>query len=126
VTLCSAEEVFYFTQRHDFFQLVLNAPEVPSDDLLAAALRYASLVYTDAGERYEFMVKCGRHIARLLANDLKRLSHLLALIRPYNADTLISSRPSAVRRPSRMVILSYNQALYSPLELAEVFIKTGN
>ncbi len=81
VVLCTPEEVYYFTQNYDFFQLVLNAPEVPSDDLLAAALRCAALIYSDERERYEFVVRCGRHIARLLANDLKRLAHVLALIR---------------------------------------------
>jgi hypothetical protein len=81
VQLCTAEEVFYFTQKHDFFRLVLNAPEVASDDLLASALRYAAYAY-DEGERYDFMVKCGRQVARMLPNDLKRLSHILTLIKP--------------------------------------------
>jgi len=81
VSLCTGEEVYEFTRRCDFFRLVLNASEVASDDLLAAALRYASWAYPE-NERYDFMVRCGRHIARLLANDLKRLSHVLTLIRP--------------------------------------------
>jgi hypothetical protein len=81
VNLCTAEEVFYFTQQYDFFRLVLNAPEVASDDLLAAALRYASFAYPEH-DRYDFMVKSGRYVARLLANDLKRLSYILTLIRP--------------------------------------------
>jgi hypothetical protein len=81
VRLCTAEEVYYFTQRCDFFRIVLQASEVASDDLLAAALRYAAGAYPE-NERYQFMVRCGRHIARLLANDLKRLSHILTLIRP--------------------------------------------
>ena len=73
--------LFYFTQQYDFFRLVLNAPEVASDDLLAASLRYASFAYPEH-ERYDFMVKSGRYVARLLANDLKRLSYILTLIRP--------------------------------------------
>ena len=48
---------------------------------MAAALRYASYAYPE-NERYDFMVKCGRRLANLLANDLKRLSHVLTLIRP--------------------------------------------
>ena len=78
---CTAEEVYYFTQSCDYFRLVINASDVPSDDLLAAALRYASWAYPE-DERYEFSVGCGRHISRLLNNDLKRLSHILGLIRP--------------------------------------------
>jgi hypothetical protein len=81
VYLCSAQEVYYFTQNCDFFRIVLNASEVASDDLLASSLRYAAWAYPEH-ERYDFVVRCGRHIARQLANDLKRLSHVLALIRP--------------------------------------------
>ena len=81
VELCTADEVYRFTQRCDFFRLVLNASEVPSDELLAAALRYASYAYPER-EQYDFLVRCGRHIAVLLSNDLKRLSHVLMLIKP--------------------------------------------
>jgi len=78
---CTAEEVRAFNQKCDYFRLVLNAPEVPSDDLLAAALRFAMWTFPEE-ERYAFMVRCGRHITRLLSGDLKRLSHVLALLRP--------------------------------------------
>jgi hypothetical protein len=81
VRLCSAEEVYYFTQEKGFFRLVLSASEVPSDDLLAASLRYASGAY-HRDMRYEFMVESGREITRLLGGDMKRLASLLALIRP--------------------------------------------
>jgi hypothetical protein len=81
VEVCSLEEVYAFTARCDFFRLVLNAKDVPSDELLAAALRYAAWAYPE-GERYAFMVRCGRHIAGLLSHDLKRLAHLLAMIKP--------------------------------------------
>jgi hypothetical protein len=81
VTLCSADEVYAFTQRCDFFRLVINAREVPSDELLAAAIRYAAWAYPD-DERYPFSVRCGRHLARLLSHDLKRLAHVLELIKP--------------------------------------------
>lgn len=81
VRLCNADEVYYFTQRQDFFRLVVNATEVPSDDLLAALLRYAAGAY-HKDERYAFMVTCGRQLARLMSGDMKRLSSVLALIRP--------------------------------------------
>lgn len=80
VELCSAEEVYHFTQRCDFFRLVIMAADVPSDDLIAAALRHASWAYPEE-MRYDFMVRCGRHLARLLGGDLRRLSHVLTLIR---------------------------------------------
>ncbi|MDZ4768853.1 MAG: hypothetical protein SGJ24_06960 [Chloroflexota bacterium] len=87
VELCSADEVYQFTQRCDFFRLVINAKEVPSDELIAAAIRYASWAYPE-NERYDFSVRCGRHLARLLSHDLKRLSHVLELIKPSAADRL--------------------------------------
>lgn len=82
VQLCTCDTILSFTRRHDFFPLVLNAAEVPSDDLLAASIRYAAGCYSDERERYEFLVKSGRAIARQLSHDLKRLEHVLALIRP--------------------------------------------
>jgi hypothetical protein len=80
VRLCNADEVYYFTQQVDFFRLVLNATEVPSDDLLAAMLRYAAGAY-NREERYDFMVRCGRQITRMVM-DTRRLAAILALIRP--------------------------------------------
>ena len=82
VELCTADEVFAFSRRFDYFRLILGASEVPTDDLMASAILYASSVYTDERERYAFLVACGQQIARDLSNDLKRLSHILALIRP--------------------------------------------
>jgi hypothetical protein len=82
VEQCTRDVILDFTQKQDFFPLVLNAAEVPSDDLLAAALRYAAWQYDDEKLRYEFLVQAGRVIARQLSHDLKRLEHVLALIRP--------------------------------------------
>jgi len=84
VQLCNADEVYYFTQQPDFFRLVLSASEVPTDDLLAAMLRYASQAYQKE-ERYNFLVRCGRQLAKLLSSDMKRLSSVLSLIRVSNS-----------------------------------------
>jgi len=82
VVLMQPEEIYRFTNRPDFFRLVLGASEVPSDDLLAASVNYAALeAYPDA-ERYGFRVKCGQQLARDISNDLKRLNHVLYLMRP--------------------------------------------
>jgi hypothetical protein len=82
VELCTPDEVRKFTQRFDFFPLVLGAAEVPSVDLLAAAIQYARWWAYQENEHYPFLVSCGREVARQLSHDLKRLEHLLALIRP--------------------------------------------
>ena len=81
VDLCTADEVYYFTQQPNFYRLVLNASEVPTDDLVGAMLRYASMAY-HPDERYNFMVNCGRELANLLSNDMRRLRSILEIIRP--------------------------------------------
>jgi hypothetical protein len=83
VEQCSPDEIRLFTASPDFFRLLLNASEVPSDDLVAAGIRYAAwkAYGDDKTEHYAFHVRCGKQLARDVT-DLKRLSHLLNLIRP--------------------------------------------
>jgi hypothetical protein len=82
VEQCTEAEIRDLTRSPDFFRLILNASEVPNDDLVAAAIRYAAWkAYPDGEERYNFHVVCGQQLARDVT-DLKRLSHLLNLIRP--------------------------------------------
>jgi hypothetical protein len=81
VELCSGDEIVAFTERQDFFRLVLNARDLPSDELLAAAVRSAGW-QRSAGKREEFLITCGRRMASLLSHDLTRLAHVLELIRP--------------------------------------------
>lgn len=83
VTLCTPDEVIAFTRQPDYFRLILQAAEVPSDDLLAACVRLAAGHYPPA-ERNAFLVMCGRHVARLLSGDARRLAHVLALLRPIH------------------------------------------
>ncbi len=82
VVACAPEVVRDFTDKRDFFRLVLNASEVPSDDLVAASLRYAAATAYGETERETFITESGRKLVRLLGNDLKRLGHLMELIRP--------------------------------------------
>jgi hypothetical protein len=81
VTLCSREDVLFFTSRLDFFRLVVNASEVPSDDLIAAMIRYARYAYPE-GEQHRFLVATGQHLGRLLSGDSRRLAAVLSLIKP--------------------------------------------
>jgi hypothetical protein len=75
---CPAEELAGFTERFDYFRLVLDNRDLPADELLAANLRYAAEARED-GEY--FLVDAGRELARLLAMDLARLDGLLRRIR---------------------------------------------
>jgi hypothetical protein len=79
---CQSNAVQSFCERLDFFRLVLNAPEVPADELLAAGLLQAADAIGKEKERNEFLVKAGRELARLLSHDLARLENVLNLIRP--------------------------------------------
>jgi len=56
--------------------LVLEAREVPADELLAASLRVATAARQEH-EREPFLVEAGRELARLLAGDPVRLEGLL-------------------------------------------------
>jgi hypothetical protein len=73
---CTDEEVRAFTARFDYFRLVLEAREVPVDELLAASLRAAAAARPES-ERTAFLVETGRELARLLAGDPLRLEGLL-------------------------------------------------
>ena len=78
---CSDDEIRAVTGRFDFFRLVLNAPQVPSEQLLASTLLIAAQTLPE-NDRYDFLVEAGREAARLLGGDLSRLDYLLKLIYP--------------------------------------------
>jgi hypothetical protein len=78
---CSDEEVRAFNQRLDYVGLILNALDVPTDDLLAAALRNAAAALP-AEERRAFLISAGQECARRLSGDLVRLENLLRKIKP--------------------------------------------
>lgn len=69
-------EVRSFTRSLDFLPLVLAAPQLPTDSLLAAMLRLAAAAHPEP-ERRAFLVSAGRECARLLAGDLARLRNLV-------------------------------------------------
>ena len=77
---CSDEQVRAFTARFDYFRLVLDAPQVPADELLAASLRAAAAARPQ-DERELFLVEAGRELVRLLAGDPVRLEGLLQRLR---------------------------------------------
>lgn len=78
---CTRPEVYEFTRRFDYLRLILGAAEVPTDDLIAAVIRAAANIRPE-DEYRDFLMACGQQVARDLSHDLKRLSHVLSLIRP--------------------------------------------
>jgi hypothetical protein len=81
VFMCNNDCIYDFTQKFDFFRLVLNTPEVPAEELLAASLKHAASA-RPAREQRDFLIRAGRRLAQMLSYDLPRLNHLLRLIRP--------------------------------------------
>ncbi len=77
----SAQEVRDFTERLDFLPLILGAPQIPVDDLLAAALRTAAATRPEEVRR-PYLVRAGRACARLLGRDLPRLENLIHSLQP--------------------------------------------
>lgn len=77
----SDEQVRTFTERLDFLPLMLNVPEIPVDDLMAAAIKSAAAVRPES-ERRGYLVRAAAEVARLLGRDLTRLESLLRAVRP--------------------------------------------
>ena len=80
---CSDEEVVAFTARTHYFRLVLEARDVPADELLAASLRSAAAARPEGAARESFLIEAGRELARLLSGDPLRLEGLLRRLRPW-------------------------------------------
>jgi len=78
---CDPQEIIAFTRRFDYFRLVLDAPQVPADELLAASLRVAAAA-RPGPERTEFLIAASRELARLLAGDPLRLEGVLVRSSP--------------------------------------------
>ncbi len=73
------EEVRTFTDHLEFLPLILAAPNLPVDDLLAAAIRTATAVRPEQ-ERQAYRLRAAEACARLMATDLTRLDNLLRLM----------------------------------------------
>jgi hypothetical protein len=75
VFTCSSDTVQAFaTASLDYLVALLNAADVPVDELLAANLRYTAASYRDQGE---FLNVAGRELAQLLRADYPRLTSIL-------------------------------------------------
>ncbi|GAB4434354.1 MAG: HAS-barrel domain-containing protein [Chloroflexi bacterium OHK40] len=76
---CTPDELARFSASCDFFRAVLFAAQIPSDELLAAAIRAVARARPDGRE---YLVQAGRELAGLLKDDYDRLSALVRRIRP--------------------------------------------
>ena len=74
---CSEDEVLRFTDKVDWFRLVLDSRDAPTEELLAAAVRFAREARDNANAQRAFTDACGRELARLMAGDAARLESVL-------------------------------------------------
>lgn len=75
---CTSAEVEAFTNRLDFLQTLLASPNrIALDELIAATIRNASLAR--GGDR-QFLVRAGKEVATLLANEVNRVNGILRRI----------------------------------------------
>ena len=76
ISPCDAAEIKQFTERLDYLRLILFAPDVPADELIAVSLRLAADCQPSE-DRDRFLRNAGRELAKLLSRDLARLEKLL-------------------------------------------------
>ncbi|HEY9773235.1 MAG TPA: hypothetical protein V6C81_05450 [Planktothrix sp.] len=72
-------QIEMITEEFDFLRLLSTISEVPSDELLAAAIREA---YKARDCDYAFLVSAGQALSNLLRSDYDRLVCVLRKIRP--------------------------------------------
>lgn len=83
MTVCTDRDLRAFSARLDYLPLILNASQVPVDELIVAHLR--RLAAAQPSEvRAQFLLGAGRRLARWLNADLPRLEALLRRIRPVD------------------------------------------
>jgi len=77
VYACESDEVAAFNKSLDYLSILIYA-EHQADELIAASLRHAA---TTRGDSREFLVRAGKELASLLADDTTRLNSILRRIR---------------------------------------------
>mgnify|MGYP001794728858 FL=1 len=76
---CEPDEVIGFTEELDFLRTLLQVSNVPSESLVAAAIRE---VYRLRQFEREWLVQAGRTVGTLLKDDYDRLRMILNQIHP--------------------------------------------
>ena len=79
VHYCTEDEIRSFTERFEYLGLILEAPDVPADELIAVSLLKAAEVQPN---RTRFLQTAGRELAKMMTRDLARLEKLLRRIKP--------------------------------------------
>jgi hypothetical protein len=86
VTLCSPDETRAFTHQLDYFRILLDARDVPCEEVLAAHVRFvATRCFGGSEAAYAFAIRAGREAATLLRAEHQRLVTILQRIRPSSS-----------------------------------------
>jgi hypothetical protein len=75
----TVEDISRVTESFDFLRLLMNVPNVPADELLAASVREAYLAQ-DKNEK--FLMRAGQALSQLFRSDYDRLLSILHKIKP--------------------------------------------
>ncbi len=81
ITVGNDADLRSFTTQLDYLRLIINASQIPTDELLIANIR-RSAAARPPDQQYGFLLKVGRELARLLNQDLVRLDAILRRIKP--------------------------------------------
>ena len=79
VYACSDDDLREFSSALDFAPILLSAPIVATDDVLAAFIKLASGVHRDPSV---FLMRAGRQLTPLLGGEVQRLNGILRRIAP--------------------------------------------
>lgn len=78
---CDPAEIVRFTGEHIWLRTVLDARDVPADQLVVAAVEAAAQARPPEQQK-PYLVEAGRELARLLSQDLVRLESILKQLKP--------------------------------------------
>jgi len=85
IVICSDTEVRSFTESFRFFRLVIEARDIPGDELLASALIRGAEVRGGGPTGQTYLIRAGRELVSLLGHDLNRLQGILDRLRDETA-----------------------------------------
>ncbi len=79
--LCNNTDLRAFSRHLDYLRLVLNAAQIPADEVIITHLRRAAQAHAPEYQ-HDFLIGAGKELARLLNADLVRLDSILRRIKP--------------------------------------------
>lgn len=80
--ICTIDETVAITEQLDFLRLIFTAPNIPTDDLAVACLSRAAELRAPEIRR-QYLLSAGRHIGRLLFDDMLRLDSILQQLKHF-------------------------------------------